>query len=126
MLSRILAAFSVILYFFHYNCYLNRIQDSQFTSLSYILIFVKTTSLILSVSRHSPQNLQRINFLNVLFNFVWPCVRSWYTFDLHCKVEHRGFLFTHLTLMIPLIFPIQNTVLNNVHLCRYTEVIYRQ
>ena len=37
---------------------------------------------------------------------------------------------THLTLMIPLIFPIQSTVLNNVHLCSQlswcTEIMHGQ
>ena len=51
-----------------------------------------------------------------------------YTFDAHSKVEHRG--FKHLTLMIPLIFPIQSTVLNNVHLCSQlswcTEIMHGQ
>ena len=37
---------------------------------------------------------------------------------------------THLTLMIPLTFPIQSTVLNNVHLCSQlswcTEIMHGQ
>ena len=94
-MSRVLAAFRVILYFFIYhNCYFNRIEDSHFMSLSSILIFVKATSLILSAS-HSPPNLQRVNILNILFNFVRLCISFWYTFaiDTHRKVEHRGFLW---------------------------------
>ena len=90
MLSRILAAFSVILYFFHlwHNCYFKQ----PFYVIELDPYFFKGSELNpLSLAFISAQDLQPVNILNVLFNFVWLCISSWYTFDAHSKVVQRGF-----------------------------------